>query len=264
MNLLASVGLPGVTVIPHFDNTEGTNHDTRFCYLGEPRLLILESMLDPGETILGIDEHTGLVIDLVTRSARVSGNGMITVRQNGSVRTFRTGTELTLAALFDEAGSASATEPSSAAMTIGDVPGADADPAAADDPLAVEVRFAATDFEAAIAARSSTEATAAVLRLDASLSAWGRDQTSTPARFEAMKTGTTLRQTLIVRLGEFASTGLADPREARAALVELLLQLRAGARAEKRWSDSDAIRDGLAAAGIEVRDTPNGVDWVLR
>ncbi len=264
MNLLASVGLPGVTVIPHFDNTEGTNHDTRFCYLGEPRLLILESMLDPGETILGIDEHTGLVIDLVTRSARVSGNGMITVRQNGSVRTFRTGTELTLAALFDEAGSASATEPSSAAMTIGDVPGADADPAAADDPLAVEVRFAATDFEAAIAARSSTEATAAVLRLDASLSAWGRDQTSTPARFEAMKTGTTLRQTLIVRLGEFASTGLADPREARAALVELLLQLRASARAEKRWSDSDAIRDGLAAAGIEVRDTPNGVDWVLR
>jgi cysteinyl-tRNA synthetase len=79
-----------------------------------------------------------------------------------------------------------------------------------------------------------------------------------------MQSGTTLRQTLIVRLGEFASTGLADPREARQALVDLILTLRASARAEKRWSDSDAIRDGLIAAGIEVRDTVNGVEWDLR
>jgi cysteinyl-tRNA synthetase len=47
-------------------------------------------------------------------------------------------------------------------------------------------------------------------------------------------------------------------------LVELVLALRAHARAEKRWSDSDTIRDGLAAAGIEVRDTPDGVEWEVR
>jgi cysteinyl-tRNA synthetase len=46
--------------------------------------------------------------------------------------------------------------------------------------------------------------------------------------------------------------------------VDLILQLRASARADKRWADSDAIRDGLVAAGIEVRDTENGVEWGLR
>lgn len=267
IDLLASVGLTGVTVIPHFDNTEGTNHDTRFCYLGETRLLLLEALLGPDETILGIDEHTGLVIDLVSRDVRVTGNGNVTVRKNGSVRTFPNGTHMTLAALIaDDAevsmapGAVSSGESSAVSNDLAPL----AEAPLADDPLAVEVRSAASDFEAAISGRDSAAATAAVLRLDASLSEWGRDQTSTPARFDAMRTGTTLRQTLIVRLGEFAATGLADPRDARAALVELILQLRANARAEKRWSDSDAIRDGLVAAGIEVRDTANGVDWVLR
>ncbi len=263
MNLLAAVGLEGVTVIPHFDNTEGTNHDTRFCYLGEPRLLMLEAMLDADETILGIDEHTALVIDLVSRTAKVTGNGMVTVRRNGSVRTFPTGTELAVAALFaDETPAATSTQSAAASVA----PGASvaSEPVTAEDPLAAEVRAADEAFDAAVASRSSADATAAVLKLDASLAEWGRDQTSTPERFAAMQTGTTLRQTLIVRLGEFASTGLADPKEARQALVDLILQLRASARAEKRWSDSDAIRDGLAAAGIEVRDTANGVEWDLR
>ena len=45
--------------------------------------------------------------------------------------------------------------------------------------------------------------------------------------------------------------------------VELLLDLRSRARDEKRWGDSDAIRDGLTAAGVEVHDGPHGVSWVL-
>jgi cyanophycinase-like exopeptidase len=263
MDLLATVGLEGVTVIPHFDNTEGTNHDTRFCYLGEPRLRMLEAMLDPSETILGIDEHTGLVIDLATRTAKVTGNGMVTVRRNGSIRTFATGTNLSLSELM-EAGASGPVGEDAPGAGASAATNADTNAAAAEDPLAQDVRIAAADFEAAVASRSSADATAAVLRLDASLAEWGRDQTSTPERFAAMQSGTTLRQTLIVRLGEFASTGLADPREARQALVDLILTLRASARAEKRWSDSDAIRDGLIAAGIEVRDTVNGVEWDLR
>ena len=34
-------------------------------------------------------------------------------------------------------------------------------------------------------------------------------------------------------------------------------------RAAKRYDLSDTIRDGLAAAGVEVRDTPNGQVWDL-
>jgi len=47
-------------------------------------------------------------------------------------------------------------------------------------------------------------------------------------------------------------------------VVEELLELRAQARAEKRWAESDTIRDGLTSAGIEVRDTPDGVEWEVR
>jgi cysteinyl-tRNA synthetase len=42
------------------------------------------------------------------------------------------------------------------------------------------------------------------------------------------------------------------------AAVQALLDERATARSEKRWADSDRIRDELAAMGWEVRDTPEG------
>ena len=34
-----------VAVIPHYDNAEGGHHDTRFCYLGERRLRLLEAQM---------------------------------------------------------------------------------------------------------------------------------------------------------------------------------------------------------------------------
>jgi len=40
--------------------------------------------------------------------------------------------------------------------------------------------------------------------------------------------------------------------------VQALLDERAAARSEKRWADSDRIRDELAAMGWEVRDSPEG------
>ena len=55
-----------------------------------------------------------------------------------------------------------------------------------------------------------------------------------------------------------------DMTAAVSPFVELLLSLRLAARTDKRWADSDAIRDGMAAAGVEVRDTPDGVSWEVR
>ena len=56
LDLLAMIGLR-VAVIPHYDNAEGGTHDTRFCYLGEQRLLRMESMLDTKTWVLGVDEQ---------------------------------------------------------------------------------------------------------------------------------------------------------------------------------------------------------------
>ncbi len=51
-------------MIPHYDNAEGGTHDTRFCYLGERRLRLLESMVETGTVVLGVDEHTAVLFDL--------------------------------------------------------------------------------------------------------------------------------------------------------------------------------------------------------
>ena len=42
-----------------------------------------------------------------------------------------------------------------------------------------------------------------------------------------------------------------------------MLSVRAIVRAEKRFDLSDIIRDAFAALNIEVRDTPDGVQWSL-
>ena len=55
-----------------------------------------------------------------------------------------------------------------------------------------------------------------------------------------------------------------DAREASfGKVVDMVLELRAKAKAEKDWATSDKIRDELAAAGFEVKDTKDGVTWRL-
>ncbi|MFI5084879.1 MAG: cysteine--tRNA ligase [Actinomycetales bacterium] len=51
---------------------------------------------------------------------------------------------------------------------------------------------------------------------------------------------------------------------ALAVLVTAALDSRAKARAAKDWTASDAIRDSLAAAGIEIADGADGASWSLR
>jgi cysteinyl-tRNA synthetase len=47
-------------------------------------------------------------------------------------------------------------------------------------------------------------------------------------------------------------------------LVDRLVQLRARARADKRFDDADAIRDGLERAGVSLEDGPRGTRWVRK
>ena len=68
---------------------------------------------------------------------------------------------------------------------------------------------------------------------------------------------------MVTRLGEAADTGLRDPKETIAPYVEALLEARDTARNEQRFADADAIRERLAAAGVEIRDTPAGTDWTF-
>ena len=78
-----------------------------------------------------------------------------------------------------------------------------------------------------------------------------------------------LKQTM--RLFAFDILGLADEKaanneareEAYGKVVDMVLDLRSKARANKDWATCDQIRDALKAAGFEVKDTKDGCVWKL-
>ena len=51
--------------------------------------------------------------------------------------------------------------------------------------------------------------------------------------------------------------------EAFGKVVDMVLDLRAKAKATKDWATSDLIRNELAALGFEVKDTKDGATWKL-
>jgi cysteinyl-tRNA synthetase len=61
--------------------------------------------------------------------------------------------------------------------------------------------------------------------------------------------------------GTAAGTG---EREAIDALVAGLVDQRQQARADQDFSTADRVRDQLAAAGIDIEDTPQGARWTLK
>ncbi len=254
MNLTGEIGLPAV-VVPHFNNAEGGNHDTRFCYMGERRLSLLEAMLPDDVFILGVDEHTACILDLDAGTATVAGLGSVTVRRQGQMSALPTGTTV---GIEDLAGSApgglqvSAPAPLAAAGV--------GSSAAAADPLVADIDRFEQSFDAAIAAGDAPGAVKIALELDDLLHDWSRDTTQS----DLLDRGRAGLRAMIVRLGEAAETGLQDPRMVVGPLVEALLEARTQARSDNRWADADTLRDRLLAAGVEVRDTAAGTEWQLR
>lgn len=67
-----------MTIIPHFNNTEGgANLDTSYCYIGKDRAEKLFVVLPSNTPLLGIDEHTALIVDLATFTEQIRGKGTI-------------------------------------------------------------------------------------------------------------------------------------------------------------------------------------------
>ncbi|HEX9259796.1 MAG TPA: hypothetical protein VF855_09700, partial [Acidimicrobiales bacterium] len=126
--------------------------------------------------------------------------------------------------------------------------------------LMSEANRCETAFNSALSSRDVPAAVNAVLDLEQILVDWSADslQSDEPAQARAAL------RSMIVRLGEVAVGGARDPREVVAPYVEALLELRGRARSAKDFATSDLVRDRLAEAGVEVRDTAGGVEWHLR
>lgn len=73
---------------------------------------------------------------------------------------------------------------------------------------------------------------------------------------------TFLVQILGVRTG--AAEGDSKTEAAYEGAVDLLLDLRSQAKAEKNWGVSDLIRDKLSELGFNIKDTKTGTEWSIR
>ncbi len=257
-------------VVPHWDNNEGGNHDTRFCYLGADRLARLDAALPDGVGILGVDEHTALLIDPDAGTAVVDGRGTVTARYRGVETVWPAGAEISIAALRERLAGrdARAVESRVAAERIGagrvDGGGAgdDADPDGVLSPATLRDASDAAEaaFAVAVDARDAEAAVAAVLGLEQAIHDWSADTTQSDDATHARRT----LRALVVRLGDLARAGVTDPRTVVGPFVELLLARREAARDARDWPAADAVRDGLADRGVEVRDTVDGSEWHLR
>lgn len=258
LDLLSRAGL-SAAVIPHYDNAEGGNHDTRFCYLGEPRLAAMEEQLPDDAFVLGVDEHTGLVLDLGAGTATVVGRGKVTVRRRGRSVEFPSGTAMPVADLRGAAeGRRAAVVGNGHAEPPPAEPGGEHDQAGPTS-LSAAVSELQERFDRAVAGGDVDAAVAAVLDLDAAVVEWSRDTLQSD---QADRARSVLRS-MVVRLGELAEAGVGDPEEPVRPFVDVLVDLREQARESRDWGAADSLRDRLLAAGVEIRDTPEGTAWRL-
>lgn len=100
LDLLAAFGL-SLTVVPHWDNSDGGQElDTNRCFMGQARFEQLQRLLPSNATVVGIDEHTALVLDVANGRGRVLGRGGVTLQRSGWQQ-FPSGVSFDLALLGD-------------------------------------------------------------------------------------------------------------------------------------------------------------------
>ncbi len=265
LDLLSEIGLR-VALIPHYDNAEGGHHDTRFCYLGERRLSAIEPELPDDTWVLGVDEHTALVIDIDAGTATVEGNGTVTLRADGTSSVLPTGVTVPLADLHPRTTSRSGQQTRRLDGTSTDQNGVRGDTAAAaassaggEIGLGADTARLVSTFDEAITDRDVDGAVAAALELEQALVDWAADTLQSDERDRARAA---LRR-MVIRLGELAEVGARDPESVVGPFVDAVLDARNAARDAKQYALADTLRDRLTETGVEVRDTPDGAVWLL-
>ncbi len=251
LNLLESFGLP-IVVIPHWNNAEGGTHDTRFCYMGEPRLIELEAMLPPDTAILGIDEHTACILDFEAQQVFIRGIGEVTLRHGGVARTFKTGEILALED-FKKFAIPNARKKSPFPSQVLTTP-----PPA--DSFMGQVQSIRDSFDRHLKDERGGEMVDDLVDLDKFL--W-----KAAGEFEDEEKISQAREVfrgMIVQLGLKFEEAPKNVQEILSPLLKILLDIREKLRQIKQWNLADAIRDKLVEIGIIVEDTPEGPRWYFK
>jgi hypothetical protein len=293
LDLLRPLGLPAV-VIPHYDNAEGQTHDTRYCYLGEERLSLIEPKLPDGTFVLGVDEHTALCVDFDSGVARVAGHGGVTVRVHGHSERIEAGATVSLERILELASDLASAPAHESAKTKGhtadaartdgggrDGVGASAvgtvgdgrqEPAPQEEeaalttarpggsPLLRAIRAHESAFRSARDRSDAPGMVASVLALEEEMWAWRADTLQS----DEMDRGRASLRSMIRDLGLLSEIGTRDPAELIGPYVDVVLAIRDSARRELRFAEADSVRDRLELLGVVVHDTPDGSTWEMR
>jgi hypothetical protein len=99
LDLFGLYGLD-LAIVPHWNNAEGGDElDTSHGFVGLERFMQLRGMLPEATRILGIDEHTAVVMDFAAGQGRVMGKGSATLCHGDSDVLVRSGESFDLTML---------------------------------------------------------------------------------------------------------------------------------------------------------------------
>jgi cyanophycinase-like exopeptidase len=250
LDILTQFGL-NLVVVPHWNNAEGGTHDTRFCYMGEPRFQKLEAMLPDDATIIGIDEHTACIIDLNAQQIDIQGIGNITIRKKGREIKFSKKDRISFEVLVKEIN-----QRDWKPKDLNEIEQSD-DLVVSKENLLNKINIIETSLHKGLANHDQKETTNALLELDSAIWKAQKDLEDEERISEAREV---LRDSIVL-LGTELGTSPHIFRKCLSPLVEQMLQLRARFRNEKKWSEADHIRDILQQSNIQVEDTKDGVRW---
>jgi hypothetical protein len=209
-------------------------------------------MLGTETIVLGVDEHTAVLFDLDADTVTVLGRATLTVRRQGVSTVFASGATVAIDEIRAIAAGSGPTRP------VRGSPSA-AVPTCPTPSLRAEADRLEHVFDTGLRARDVSAAATAVFELEQAIVDWSADT----EEMDDTEGPRALLRRMVTRLAELAVLGARDPREVVAPFVDTLLELREQAREQGSWTLADTLRERLTAAGIEVRDTPQGAVWLL-
>jgi len=248
-DILGSFGFK-LVVVPHWNNAEGGNHDTRFCYMGEPRFKALAEQLPADIAVLGLDEHTACLIDLDKDVFAVRGIGRACLLMAGARRYFERGhtypAGLLKGPLIGDAFPRQSAEPFAPPAT-----------SAPDASFWDNVHHLQRTFQEGTNSRVPEKSVNAMLELDGLI--WKAQEELESQEF--ISQAREILRDMIIALGTGITDATRQAGECLAPLVEGLLALRNKYRRQNKWEEADGIRRCLMNARIIIEDTKEGSQW---
>lgn len=247
--VLSQFGLD-VVVIPHWNNAEGGTHDTKFCYMGKERYDILKTMLPSDRIIIGLDEHTACIIDIMNSICHVRGQGKITLQQGDVETLYESGENFPLELLTE--GLQSNPEITGKFFSRSEQTGENE----RDDDFWVTIRKFQSSFQNFLELKEYTKAINVILGFDdlihTTILVSGSDEDLSQSR--------EILRELYVILGTEVERELKISAHFKILLQELV-ELRTRLKDEKEWVVADKIRDLLGKTGIRLEDGKSSTSW---